>query len=321
LPDITLPFPQVGKDDETTIQNLYDTVIKLRKELEFIMYNLDEKNVLKAKSVIADWVYAGIVEANKITTVNAKITNAQIDSLEANKITTVNAKIGTAQIETLTVGGNVAMGSNAYISWANVTSQPFIPSQYTDSAALAAWVASGYKTYIDGNGIYTGTLTANQINAISGIALGAGASINFNLVTPPTASQVGARASNWVPSKSDLGTWTTYIDANGIYTGTLTGNTIQTGVVNTARIVMSSSGIKGYDSINRKHGLYIDKDYADLTLCYQDTDVFKLLNAIDGCSLQCMGHTNLAMSHQYNTAYYTWDFSNATVSGLTAVWG
>jgi hypothetical protein len=46
----------------------------------------------------------------------------------------------------LTVGDNVAMGPNAYISWSNVTGRP-------------------NTTYIDANGIYTGTIVASQINA------------------------------------------------------------------------------------------------------------------------------------------------------------
>jgi hypothetical protein len=46
----------------------------------------------------------------------------------------------------LTVGDNVAMGPDAYISWSNVTGRP-------------------NTTYIDANGIYTGTIDASQINA------------------------------------------------------------------------------------------------------------------------------------------------------------
>jgi hypothetical protein len=46
----------------------------------------------------------------------------------------------------LTVGENVAMGPNAYISWSNVSGRP-------------------NTTYIDANGIYTGELTADQVTA------------------------------------------------------------------------------------------------------------------------------------------------------------
>jgi hypothetical protein len=39
--------------------------------------------------------------------------------------------------------------------------------EYTDEEALAAWEASNYATYIDSSGVYTGTLTALQVNAVA----------------------------------------------------------------------------------------------------------------------------------------------------------
>jgi hypothetical protein len=55
------------------------------------------------------------------------------------------------------------MGPNAFISWQNVTQQPFIPQTAADVGALAT--SSPKLTYIGPNGIYTGVLSANQINA------------------------------------------------------------------------------------------------------------------------------------------------------------
>lgn len=40
-------------------------------------------------------------------------------------------------------------------------------SGYSDDEALAAWIASDYATYIDSSGVYTGTLTALQVNAVN----------------------------------------------------------------------------------------------------------------------------------------------------------
>ncbi len=54
-------------------------------------------------------------------------------------------RIATGQ---LIVGTNVTMGANATISWGQVTGQPGIPN----------------GTYINGSGIYTGTINCNQIN-------------------------------------------------------------------------------------------------------------------------------------------------------------
>jgi len=105
-----------------------------------------------------------INNSNVLTSDSLKISGAFIDKIQASQIDVTNAKISSAQIETLIVGTNVQMGSNAYISWNNVTNQPTIPTSYnqlTDTKPL---------TYIDGSGIYTGSLTANQINAVNVIA-------------------------------------------------------------------------------------------------------------------------------------------------------
>ena len=42
---MSLPIPEYGKDDKETIQNLMDTVMKLRKELEYVLYHLGDENI------------------------------------------------------------------------------------------------------------------------------------------------------------------------------------------------------------------------------------------------------------------------------------
>lgn len=144
MPIVDLPKPTKGRTIEETVDNLYDITMRLRKELEFLLYNLDDKNVIKAKSVSADWVYAGNIQANQIDVTNGTIT--------------------TAQIENLVVGDNVTMGEDAYISWSNVTDQPFIPDEYTDEDALAAIAF----TYIDENGVWTPNVYATNISTLNG---------------------------------------------------------------------------------------------------------------------------------------------------------
>jgi hypothetical protein len=94
-------------------------------------------------------IHGGNIETETITATQIAL----------NTITADNIKAGE-----LVVGTNVTMGENATIEWTKVNSKPSIPSQYTNAEALAAWVASGYKTHIDINGIYTGAVNANQIN-------------------------------------------------------------------------------------------------------------------------------------------------------------
>lgn len=62
----------------------------------------------------------------------------------ATKINTYYGKIRVGLIEDLIVGSNVTMGPNAKITWANVTGGPNL-------------------TYIDGQGLYTGTVQASKI--------------------------------------------------------------------------------------------------------------------------------------------------------------
>lgn len=133
-------------------------------------YNGEFRTAITADGhIVADFMDTGILDANKVT------------------------------VNNLVVGTNVSMG-NATISWDNVTNQPFIPTtasdigampsdadisytilkdkpyiplEYTDTKALAAWAASGYATYIDANGVYTGTMVADRIigGTLSGITI------------------------------------------------------------------------------------------------------------------------------------------------------
>lgn len=61
----------------------------------------------------------------------------------------------------LLVGEQIQMGSNATISWGQVTSQPFIPQTASDVGALPS--NSQRLTWIGPTGIYTGTIDANNI--------------------------------------------------------------------------------------------------------------------------------------------------------------
>lgn len=136
MPQVILPSIRDTDNPELKYQYLYDAYVKLQKELSFLLGNLDSDNVVEAQSVIADWVYAG-----SVTT----------DQLIAGE-----AKIGTALIEDLVVGGNVAMGPNATIAWSKVTG--------ANAGALAAWENSGYATYINANGVYSGSFNGGMFN-------------------------------------------------------------------------------------------------------------------------------------------------------------
>jgi uncharacterized protein YoxC len=51
---VNLPSPYRGESTDETVDILMDTVLKLRKELQFLMYNLDEENVPGINSIVED---------------------------------------------------------------------------------------------------------------------------------------------------------------------------------------------------------------------------------------------------------------------------
>jgi hypothetical protein len=145
MAEIKIPEIRPSGTIEGKVDALYDAYYLMHKWVDYAFSGvLDSSNVIEAATVKADWIYAGTIKANQIDVSEGKIT--------------------TAQIENLTVGTNVTMGPNAEISWGKVTGAPSIPSQYTDSQALNAWKNSGYATYIDANGVYSGSFNGGMFN-------------------------------------------------------------------------------------------------------------------------------------------------------------
>lgn len=133
MPEFKLTLPDgiesASKDEQ--MQMLMDAYYKLVKELRFLLAgNLDQQNVLRAGSVLAE------------------------------NIDTVNAKITTAQIENLVVGDNITIGPNGVNDIKNMSIEAWIASDYStyiDSSGV-------YTGIIMAQQIYTGDFTA--INSI-----------------------------------------------------------------------------------------------------------------------------------------------------------
>lgn len=53
MASVNLPYPEQGRNDKETIQILYDTVLKLRKELSFALMNIDVDNSPALEGVVA----------------------------------------------------------------------------------------------------------------------------------------------------------------------------------------------------------------------------------------------------------------------------
>lgn len=96
-----------------------------------------------------------------------------------------------------TLAWQIGDGTGAIDSWANVlwydsnTMKLYFVGDITMQGGSINWAAEGIEggvqhdpklTHIDANGVYTGTLTAEQINAIEGIVLGPTASISWESI-------------------------------------------------------------------------------------------------------------------------------------------
>lgn len=177
MPQVVLPNIRDTDDPNLQIQYMYDAFYKLRKELTFLLQNLDSDNVLEAQSVVADWVYAGKITTDQIEAGQAKISTALIEDLVVgdNVIMGPNAKIAWENVTdtedilskdnfqtvitkdyiasmNLIVGNEIKMGPNATISWSQVTNKPTIP-------VLPSYIQS---TYIDATTIMSPTIVAGQ---------------------------------------------------------------------------------------------------------------------------------------------------------------
>lgn len=139
--------------------------------------------------------------------------------------------------------------------------------------------------YLDDSGgaVFDGTITMT------------GGNIEWSKVNTPTASQVGARPSNWIPSETDVvgskltkitsnGVYTGTIEANQIYAGTITGFTINGSVIN-GTTINSSNGTLSTQIAGAKVQFYKNgEDYGSLNperLNFNNTESIGSVNLIN----------------------------------------
>jgi len=203
MAEIKLPDIRPAKTIEEKLDALYDAYYMMRKWLNYAFSGvLDAENVKEAATVkrltaeqinVLDGIILGANATINWGELPSLPTPAQIGArpdtwmpsaddvgaisstyidengvftpqVYATNINVLRGKITTAQIENLVVGDNVIMGPNATISWSKITDRPTIPSQYTDAQALNAWKNSGYATWIDANGVYSGAFNGGMFN-------------------------------------------------------------------------------------------------------------------------------------------------------------
>ena len=127
-----------------------------------------------------------------------------------------------------------------------------------------------------------------------------------------------ASATSWNNKLQKLNTSGNY-SSGDISSSTIIGNTIRTAASSNNRVELTSSGLTQYNSSNQNNGIYVNPTYSDLILYWNNSQLFKIYNEVNGNISIYAGTTRfMSTSGTTTTIYETWNFTNATVTGLTA---
>lgn len=242
-----------------------------------------------------------------------------------------------SDVLSIDTNGNINIKSGV-ISWGNVNTP-------TASQVGALTANSSMLTNISATGIYTGTVTTNQLvagsvkitsamieNLVVGtnVSMGANAYISWGNITnrptiPSSASDVGAISSTYIDSN---GVWTGKINANTITSGTITGRTISGGTITGATItggtISSNSTINVTTDATIGNNLYLGSLSSSATKMIRfsgSASVYSTNNSELNISAETLyvtgGNLVLGATSGYTTTMQgRVDFSSATI-----VWG
>lgn len=124
---ISLPMPEFGKTTEETVQILMDTVIKLRKELQYALYHLDEKNTPMLSTIVGDIEsnYTAILQnENEITLLAQDVAgNTSSINVMSDEISLLAQDVAgnSSEISVLSNEINLKVSSNGIISAINLS--------------------------------------------------------------------------------------------------------------------------------------------------------------------------------------------------------
>lgn len=194
-----------------------------------------------------------------------------------------------------------------------------------DTKPLRKCMCREFKIHADMHG----NLIANNANITGNINMTSG-SISWSNVTKPTynANEVGARPVTWTPTATEIGALATsspmltYIDSQGIYTGTIKANQIAAGKISAAYIDTTNlSAQKIYQQGYPNNYVVLGGTYGDLEMYYQGDKYFTIMNNIDNVTMSYMGRDYLSFSSSTGHAHPigTWDFSGTSILGLSFV--
>jgi hypothetical protein len=259
----------------------------------------------KTTLLLPTGIYTGTLTTNQLIAGSAKISSALIDSIKANQIDVSGGKIIASQID----------ATNLQVVAANVTgklvaSQIDATNLHVSSANIDGTITADT---VKSTWVYAGTLTAQQINAVNGIVLGANATISWANVTAPAYTQITGTKP---PTNADNTTDSigvnrlTKILPTGIYTGTIDAYQVNT---------VGLAAEKIYQNGSASSYAVIGGAYGNLVLNYANNEYFRIDNYISG--MEFMWQSNPFLTVTSSNPYPgraakpkgIWDFSGSTV--------
>jgi hypothetical protein len=218
-------------------------------------------------------------------------------------------KTGTqTMVDNLQLGRNVFMGSEATISWTQVTNQPQIPTlpSYISATKIT-------QTTIESPNIYGGTIAIGNGNNVfkadsNGVYLG-----NATFASAPFKVTMDGRLT------ALDGTFKGTIDGSII-----TGSTIKTAATSEGNLELSGNGFIARNMLGEKNGVVIDNgNFSSLDFYYKDQYRGGLAQTAGNLALTTtMGPIIIEAAQASNTIFRgKVDFSGATVVGVVATFG
>ena len=175
MPNLTTGFPKRTGDLEADYENLYKWSVSLIDELKSIFCNLDSGNVSEAASV----------KAQNIDTTQARIKDAQINSLTADKLTAGTIDTGSINIKNEDDIGKIEISGQSIELWEGGSVRIAIGRDENGKYVFIVQNkdhTQGIYMNDDGNVMFTGNIAGGSITSNTKIDVETDASIGRNIV-------------------------------------------------------------------------------------------------------------------------------------------
>ena len=277
MPSISLPtinIPEEGLKSKETTENILDTLQKYRKELNFLLMNLDLDNMPTIGGLMGD------LEGDY------SLISQTVDGIILS-VGNVAGDVSALQLQADSISATVANNTG-------------------DIASLVI-TAQGIQTQVTDNLGHISTLTQTATSITSQVA-----SLN---------TEVGSFFSQINQLSNEISSIVSFTDVTGLQIASkisqspgaieLIANEIDITGITTIYAPDSSNSYARFDNLS------------DFYIFSGGNRVFEVYNGIDYSMIKAFGRDYLSLSDATKraVAYGKWDFTSATVNGLTARFG